>query len=298
MSFLELVAIGISCVLFSQSPAPGCVQDTVMGQPAIASAQTVTAPYFSGQGVDVELTAESALAWDLETGEILYDKNSTERRPIASVSKLLSALYVRSIMPTSTVVEIPEEVLGAQRKGVDVQLTVGEHASVQDLLAAALIPSANDAMVSLAVAASGSEEVFVEEANTYAVSLGAQNTRLANSTGLEGGEQYSTAADVQIFLSEAFADPILRTYLSEGAGVIETQEGSRRTYETTNELLGSYLPVHAAKTGYTIQAGQNLTMISENDEGDLIGLVVLGSDQRFQDMKVLIEWINRNYTWP
>ena len=80
--------------------------------------------------------------------------------------------------------------------------------------------------------------------------------------------------------------------------MLRTREGSVRSYASTNKLLGTYFPVLAAKTGYTPAAGQNLIVMTHGEAGQRIGAVVLGSSDRFQDMKTLVEWIQRNYTWP
>jgi D-alanyl-D-alanine carboxypeptidase len=77
-----------------------------------------------------------------------------------------------------------------------------------------------------------------------------------------------------------------------------TQEGAIRRYTTTNRLLKTYVPVIAAKTGYTREAKENLALLTEGSNGQRVGAVVLGSDARFQDSKVLVEWIWRNYSWP
>ena len=164
-------------------------------------------------------------------------------------------------------------------------------------MAAAAISSANDAVVSLAVAIAGSEGQFVQELNTYATIIGANHTKAANATGLSGGEQYSTAHDVRLLLTQASLTPQLGTYLRQSTGALRTQEGTKRSYKSTNELLDSYVPIVAAKTGYTVEAGENVAIITTGPAGQKIGAVILGSTQRFQDMKILVEWIWRNYSW-
>lgn len=291
----QLVMIGTACLLSSE-PTAQCIQDATQQNQRADTA--VVRPQFTGSSIDVILTAQADIVWDVSSGEILHSHNETEQRPVASLSKLLSMLAVRSQLNPAAVVEIPFDAARAQRLGAHIKLPVGEHATVQDLLAASAIASANDAMVTLAIATSGSEEAFVEYANNFArEELGLENTQLANATGLSGGEQFSTAQDVQVLLTYAFDDPVIGPLLAREAGVLTTTEGTRREYDTTNDLLGTYVPIVAAKTGYTVEAGQNLAMITSKDTGQRIGAVVLGSDQRFQDMKILVEWIWRNYTW-
>ncbi len=124
-----------------------------------------------------------------------------------------------------------------------------------------------------------------------------ENTKLANATGFSGGEQFSTARDVMRMLAVAYEDSVLRPYLSEKKGTVRTVEGTKRSFTSTNKLLGTYMPILAAKTGYTREAGENLVVITEGENGEQIGAVLLGSENRFHDMKVLVEWIWRNYTW-
>lgn len=288
-SFLASIA---SC-LFIQQAVPTCLSDGTHTTTVASSS-----PYFSGQSIDVILSAKSYLVWDVTTGEILKEKNADEERPIASINKLVSILAVRQLLLPDTMVAIPPEVKTAQQKGADIQLRVGEHAKVSDLIAAALIPSANDAMVTLAIAAKGSEEAFVDYANQFAQKHGLSHTKLANATGLNGGIQYSTARDVKTMMTLAYADPFLRPYMTQGAGDLVTQEGTKRHYVSTDKLLGTYLPVLAAKTGYTIQAGENVTIIVEGPKKQPIGVVILASESRFYDAKILVEWILRNFTWP
>ncbi|MFH1353888.1 MAG: hypothetical protein ABIH36_01245 [bacterium] len=304
MSFLSVAIIAVSCVL-SGEEADGCLQEyllnnegQVQGQVAgVQTEQQVQPPVFTGQSTDVVLTAQSALVWDETTGAILYEKNAYERRPVASLSKLLSVLVVRDQLNTTDLVEIPPVVREVQRQGVDVRLPIGGHASVYDLLAAGLIASANDALVTLAVAASGSEAAFVEQANEFARSNALFNTHIRNATGLSGGEQYSTAIDIKGLFQLAYRDQVLRNLMVSENGVLRTREGQVRHYKSTNKLLGTYFPVLAAKTGYTREAGENLVIMTYGDLGQRLGAVVLGSEGRFQDMKTLVEWVKRNYTW-
>lgn len=294
MGLVETATLLLTCVL-ARADVSTCL-NTYQADAELTSA-VVREPQHTGASFDVVLTAQAALVWDINTGAVLYEKNSHQRRPVASLSKLLSVLTVKDMLPLSKIVEIPSEAGVAQRKGANIKLPVGQHATVQDLLAASLIPSANDAAVTLAVATAGSEEAFVALANSHAEALELTDTKLANATGLSGGDQYSTARDIMRALLLIYEDPQLRSYLSAQAGTLHTTEGAARAYKTTDKLLGTYLPILAAKTGYTVEAGQNLAIITQDKAGHTIGAVVLGSDDRFQDMKVLVEWIWRNYTW-
>jgi len=293
MSLLQFALIAASCVALPTN-AGSCT--LVENSPVVAGA-TSTAPVFTGEALDVVLTGESVRVWDLASGAILYDKNSEAKRPIASLSKLVTALVTREKLALSDVVKIPPTVVSAQRAGVDIALPIGHHASVSDLLLASMVASANDAALTLATALGGDEAGFVAMANEFAVNNNLPNTRVANASGLAGGEQYSTARDVQHMMELAYQDSVLRDFLSRPSGTLSTQEGARRQYTSTNKLLKTYVPISAAKTGYTLEAKENLVIVTEGSHGQQIGVVVLGSGARFQDTKVLVEWIWRNYTW-
>jgi len=306
MAFWSLAVVVVSCLVSSTYYPQECWREHLISKTelggSVAGSQVgqipELTPTFSGDSVDVALTAEAALAWDEQTGAILYEKNIDEHRPVASLSKLLAALAIRDTLPTSAVVVIPEEVRRTQRRGAHIRLPVGEHASVYDLLAAGLIASANDALTTLAYATAGSEESFAELANRFALRRGFTDTRISNSTGLDGGEQFSTARDIKGLFRLAYRDQTLRNLLVSESGTLRTQEGSVRNYTSTNKLIGTYFPVLAGKTGYTPSAGQNLVVMTYGDDGQRIGAVVLGSRARFEDMKTLVEWVKRNYNWP
>lgn len=298
MNILTTVLLAMSCVLGGQASAD-CLEPA-MGQPVSTAATAVPAgrPQRAAEALDVVLTAKAAIAWDVTSGATLYAKNPNLRRPVASLSKLLSTLIIiRSVAP-ETRVAIPPAAPAIQRQGAHIRLPVGEEASVEDLLAASLIASANDAVIALAHAAAADEATFVALANEEARRLGLFNTRLANATGLPGGEQYSTANDVRRLLTLVYASARLGHYLDDAKGTLVTTQGTRRTYESTNELLSTYLPILAAKTGYTREAGENVALLTPLPSGHTVGIIILGSTQRFQDAKILTEWINRHYTWP
>lgn len=291
MTWELFVAVVASCLALQQ-PLASCVSPAPLAPVPVKPA----APQQTGEAVEVALSAPAALLWDVTTGQTLYQRNATVRRPVASLTKLLSALAVRQSISTDAIVTIPAAVLAVQRQGADIILPVGGQASVHDLLAASLIASANDAMVTLAVAAKNSEAAFVEFANSYAQQLGLPDTKAGNATGLSGGEQYSTASDIKKLITRAYTDPVLGPLLAQPRGVLQLASGQRRAYVSTNKLSGTYVPILAAKTGYTAEAGGNLVIITEQ-RGRKLGAVILGSSNRFQDMKILVEWVNRNYTW-
>lgn len=295
-----MAVVIISCLLVSNQSSD-CLQDKMSTTDAGAVAGVTNGPVVpmkTGEAIDVVLSARAVLVWDESTGIILYEKNADEKRPVASLSKLVTALTIRKYLPMNTMVTIPPEALKAQRMGANIKLPVGDVVSADDLLAAGLIASANDAMVSLAYGLSGSEDEFVYTANGFIKQNGIYSTKISNATGLAGGEQYSTARDIKELFQLNYRDKILRNFLVSEDGTLTTKNGATRKFKSTNQLLGTYFPVLAAKTGYTTEAGENLVVMTYGDKGQRIGAVVLGSESRFQDIKTVVEWVQRSYEWP
>lgn len=260
------------------------------------SVSTVSTPVRVADSLDVVLTAQAALSWDVASGAVLYERNSTQRRPVASLSKLASTLVIRKHLSMEQVVEVPAAAAIVQRLGAHIRLPVGHHVTVHDLLAAGLIASANDAMVTLAHAVRDDEASFAALVNESLPAFGILDTQVANATGLSKDTQYSTARDVQRMLMLLYQDEEIAAFLRQSAGQLTTQEEVTRSYKSTNDLLDTYLPIQAAKTGYTYEAKENVAVIT-TVEGREVGIVILGSDQRFQDAKILAEWIERQYDW-
>jgi D-alanyl-D-alanine carboxypeptidase (penicillin-binding protein 5/6) len=294
MNLLANFLLLAGCLVVSQEEVP-CLQE-VQARSQVESARTPQL-VFDEASTEVLVTAEAALVWDRATGQLLYEREAETKRPVASLSKLLTLVVARQLVMPEEVVLITAEAVAMQSKGANIKLPLGEQVTARQLFEAALVPSANDAAVALAVAASGSEEAFVEIANAQAKVLGLSATQLSNATGLSGGEQFSTAQDIRRLLEVAYADNLLRPSLRAVKGVLITQQGNRRPYVSTNKLLGTYLPILAAKTGYTVESGQNLAVFTVGPAEREIGVVVLGSEDRFQDSKVLVEWVKRHYTW-
>lgn len=241
-----------------------------------------------------DLYAKTALAIDLDTQSILYEKNSYDRRPIASLTKLMTAYVILKESDPSSIVTVSDH--AARTEGSRMGLVTGEQISVRNLLYGLLIESGNDAAVALAEFNAGDEASFIKKMNDEAENLGLENTHYANTTGLDNQNSYSTAHDLLVLSSHLLKDDGVREIVKNSSYEVTGENGEVHQLKNTNILLGQ-LGIEGMKTGTTPSAGECLLSLAKNPEGHEILTVVLGSSDRFIDTKILVDWIYRAYTW-
>jgi len=245
------------------------------------------------------INAKSSTAMDNQTGVILYEKNSHERRQIASITKLMTAIVVIEDLKEdemSSVVTVSQ--LANIEGGSQMFLRTGEQITVENLLYGLLINSANDAAVTLAEHNAGSVEKFVEKMNKKAISLGLTETHFQNPVGLDNSQNYSSAYDIAKLARYAYKNEFIKKAAPTKEMKVQSSD-QKYTHElkTTNELLDSYLNIKGLKTGKTDRAGLCMVAVAENENGNDIITVVLGSPARFTESKILIDWVFRAYIW-
>lgn len=241
--------------------------------------------------------AQAIAIIDANTATMLYAKNAEEQRAIASVTKLMTALVAMDNLKTDVVVYIqPQDV---EIEPTTMNLTVGESMTVSDLMKGLLIVSANDAALTLGrVAGDGSVANFVEMMNAKAKEMGLENSHFSNPHGLDQEGLFSSAKDMALIAKNALANPIIAEIVATKETTVTSTDGSlSHNLKNTNKLLDSYLDVYGVKTGFTDNAGQVLITAATNKDKDKIICVVLGSDDRFQDSKTLIDWTFSNFYW-
>jgi D-alanyl-D-alanine carboxypeptidase len=233
----------------------------------------------------------SAITWilyDDTNGVVLSERGADEERPMASVTKVMTALVVREHTELDDVVLI--STTAAATGEAEIGIHPGELWTVQDLLAAAMVRSGNDAAVALAEYVGGSVEEFVVLMNAKAAALGLEHTRFANPHGLDDEGHYSSARDLLVIAQTALQDPaISRLARTKVVKFRDDPEGVPRRAENTNVLLGAYPGVIGMKTGYTSDAGRVLIATAEQDGRRLIS-VVMGSEDHFADTRELLDW--------
>jgi D-alanyl-D-alanine carboxypeptidase (penicillin-binding protein 5/6) len=234
------------------------------------------------------LSAQAALLGDSGVNQTLATANAHQPRPMASTTKIMTALLVleRANLADQVVVS-PTALVGESSMG----LMAGEVLTVEDLLWGLLLSSGNDAAVALAEHVAGSEAAFVQLMNQRAAELGMTNTRFANPHGLDAPDHYSSAYDLWLVAQEALTYPLFRQMVATSA---HTTAG--RQLFNQNELLSSYPGADGVKTGTTVAAGQNLVG-SVTQDGHREIAVILGSQDRYRDAAALFDHFFNFWRW-
>lgn len=252
-----------------------------MRRALIAFVALVAATAAPGQAstADVSMGADApridASAWYLvgEDGELLAQRGQSRQRPIASITKLMTALVVIENADLSGVVEVTPYSAGALESVVN--LRAGEKLTVAELLRAMLIPSANDAAHMLALhVGDGSVDRFVDLMNAKARELGLVDTRFENPSGLDSVGHVSSARDTTALVRYALGIPFVKDALAR-----ESYAYGGRVYPTTDDLLSRWPPLVGGKTGYTSAAGWSEAAAASRGGVTVYG-AVLGSESR------------------
>jgi len=242
------------------------------------------------------LTAHAAMSVDTETQTTLYEKNADEVRALASITKLATVMVALDhITDLDALVTIEQQ--DFMQLGYN-NFAVGEQLRARDLLAAVLIASDNTAAAVLARNAVPEQNIFVDEMNKKAASLGLSKTRFADPTGL-AAENVSTAREAAILAREAFRIALIRDLTPRRSLVVTTEAGRTLTLKTTDQLIGGSVRVLAGKTGFVTDSGYNFVAEVSNGKHPLT-VVILGSEtnpDRFQDLKMLSVWTWDTTTW-
>ena len=250
-----------------------------------------------GQTLDIK--AKSVVLMEPNTGKVLYESNSDEKLPPASITKIMSLLLVmeaidRGDISLETVVTASEH--ACSMGGSQIWLEPGESMTVDDLLKAAVIASANDATVALGEHIAGSEEGFVSLMNARAAELGMSGTNFVNATGLDAEGHVSTAHDVAIMSAELIKHPLIKKYSTVW---MDTLRGGESELVNTNKLVRFYEGTTGLKTGTTSGAGYCLSATAERNGLELVAVIMSGdtSADRFNGAKKLLDFGFANYAY-
>lgn len=259
---------------------------------ALALAAALLLPALPAGAESLAVTAPAAVLMEASTGQVLFEKGAHDRRACASITKVMTLLLTFEALEAGRLSldqELTASAHAASMGGSDIWLEEGEQMTVDDLLKATVIMSANDAAVVLAEAVSGSEEAFVARMNERAGELGMEDTVFKNCNGLDEEGHLTSAYDVAVMSRALLAHEKIRDYTL-------TWMDSVRNGETqlvnTNKLIRSYQGITGLKTGTTGQAGSCISATAQREGMELIA-VVLGAestDLRFQDAKALLDY--------
>lgn len=239
-----------------------------------AQAQTGTAAKATA------LRSEVALVYDVEDGTVLYEKNSHDLRPIASISKLMTALVVaESGLPMNEVLTIADEDVDRMRHSRS-RLAVGTRLTRGEMLHLALMSSENRAANALGRHYPGGMPAFVRAMNDKARALGMRHTYFVEPTGLSS-DNVATSHDLVKLLRAANRHPTIRHYATDDTEVFDLGRGRRLTYNNTNRLVKrDDWEIHISKTGFINEAGECLVMLTRIDDRDL-AIVLLNSSGKY-----------------
>lgn len=251
----------------------------------------------AGALTEEDVSAPSAVLMDAGTGKFLYEKYPHDQRPCASITKVMTLILVMEALDSGRIHmddTVTASAHAASMGGSDIWLEQGEQMSVDDMIKATVVASANDAAVALAEFVSGSEEDFVAAMNEKAAELGMNDTVFKNCNGLDEQGHITSAYDVALMSRELITHEQIFDYSSIWLDYLRNGETQ---IVNTNKLLRSYDGITGLKTGTTGDAGSCISATAERDGLSLIA-VVLGADsgkERFRDAASLLDYGFANF---
>ena len=252
--------------LSTQSVAAAATEQTHVTQPALPVLQDVG-----------EVSAQSAVLIDADSGQVLYEKDAAVRLPMASTTKIMTALCALALANADTVITVDARAVGVE--GSSIYLQPKEQLTLLQLLYALLLASANDAAVAIAIGTAGSVEAFAEYMNQKAAELGLKDTHFENPHGLDSDTHYTTARDLALIAREALSHPLLRTICATQKITIPAPDGqSVRLLVNHNKMLRYYDGAIGIQTGFTKKSGRCLVSAAERDGLTLIAVTLNAPD--------------------
>ncbi len=303
-----LLAVFLSIfIFFGQAQTAGQVggayvqAQALPGFPQVPDRSVGRPPVEVAQPSELTLSARAVLVKDRNSGVVLYEANSQEAVPVASLTKLMTAIVVHQRASLDDIVEItPQDTKTPEYR---IELLPGEKIRVQALLEAMLVSSANDAAEALAQFVGGTTNLFVQEMNDEAKALGMNNTNFTNPVGFDDPNHYASAADLSILVGEFMRYPDLLEMVRLKSATVASVNGQyQHQLGTTNKLMLAHEDVVGLKTGYTSEAKGNLILLvnTSDDIGpssDGYYSIILGSSNREAESEKVMSWVKENYKW-
>ncbi|MDR0840928.1 MAG: D-alanyl-D-alanine carboxypeptidase [Christensenellaceae bacterium] len=250
---------------------------------------TLTPPALALTGPKV--SAAGAVLLEAGTGKVLFEKNAAQKLPMASTTKVMTALLAIELGDLDEIVSTDASAYGVE--GSSIYLKLQEELSLRDLLYGLMLASGNDAAVAIAVHIGQGVERFAEMMNARAKRIGAVNTNFVTPNGLPNDDHYTTAYDLALIAAEAMKNETFREIVS--AQYYRAQTGAvPRTFKNKNKILWNYEGGNGIKTGYTKAAGRCLVFAARRDGMQLVG-VVLNCPSMFEDAAQMLDFGMDNY---
>lgn len=234
----------------------------------------------------VEISSLSAVLYEPDTGRVLYAKDPDTKRPMASTTKLMTALVAAECLPMDKIVTIPETAVLVE--GSSMGLRGGDTLTVRDLLTGMLLSSGNDAANAAALLSAGSLSAFAEKMNQQAKLLGMHNSLFVTPSGLDEGGHCSTARDMALLGAAILNSPELAAMCASKRATV-TISGCSVTLTNHNRLLSLYAPTIGLKTGFTKKSGRCLVSAAQRDGVTLV-LATLNGGDYWNDHMALYEY--------
>ena len=286
-------SVGTSLGLIAPTPTPTPV-------PFVPTPVPSPSPVLTVKGTPPTLTAEAAYLEDTDTGNILININGEKPMPMASITKMMTAVIAIQTGNLDQGITIKQDAIDEVilHNGSSAFLQVGDVISLKDLLYGLMLPSGDDAAIAIADGLAGTPNQFVQRMNLFAHRLHLYQTHYTNPDGLTPDNEtnpnhYTTPADLAHLARYAMSLPLFAQIVQTQAYILKAS-GTHHSYtwKTTNDLLGSYKGMTGIKTGHTVEAGWCLMFAATRAGHHLLG-VVLHSDtsiDRFNDAQTLLNW--------
>ena len=223
--------------------------------------------------------AESVM--ELSTGKILHSRNADARLPMASTTKIMTALIIIEDCDLEQAITVPDDAVGVE--GSSIYLKKNERISIRDLLYGLMLRSGNDAATALALYHSGSIQKFAEQMNERAADMGLTNTHFVNPSGLPDECHFTTAAELCTIACNAMKNDTFKKIVST-----RNYTGEYRSFVNKNKMLSRMDGANGIKTGYTMSAGRCLVSSAERDGMDVV-CVVLNCPDMYERSEELLE---------
>ncbi len=240
---------------------------------------------FSLVPVSADVSARSAIVMEASTGQVVYEKDADTRRPMASTTKIMTALCAIESGELSREITVAPEAAGIE--GSSIYLNAGDKITLEALVNALMLESANDAAAAIAIGVSGSVDKFAELMNSKAAELSLNDTHFTNPHGLNDDDHYTTARDLARLAAYAMSNETFRSIVSKENCRIEYGESVRHLHNH-NKLLRLYDGAVGVKTGFTKASGRCLVSAAERDGMTLVA-VTLNAPDDWKDHALMLD---------